>query len=225
MIRWRNLFFTTLVFVCFGAQAEVHEIKSMKEILSFVDAGTLLVFDIDSTVLNPFALPLAPVEAETPELIRGFQKLGARSMAMTARPFSAVGITETQLTSIDVHFSEKPVFPSEHVGIGKAIIPCNEDLRDVKLPPPPARDIILFKYKNGIAYTGDKNKGRAMVALLKDLDFKPTKIVFVDDKSKNTNNVNLALEALESGKIEHHEFRYGAMDGQEGKKSTYNVVE
>ena len=59
-------------------------------------------------------------------------------------------------------------------------------------------------------FQGEGNdKGKTLVQFLKYMNLNPKKIVFIDDRAKNTESVCQALEELG---IPHVEFRYGGAD-------------
>jgi len=207
-----------------SSRAEIHEIRSMTEILPYIDEQTLLVFDLDNTVIEPVQTlgsdqwfqsllkqaytvdqavslwsqvqPLSQmkaVEAITPEIILSDQLVGLKVMALTARPANLAQVTENQLLSIGVSFLGSPVY--------------GDDVADMN-----GQGAQGPQYIHGIEFVGPtSSKGEALVQFLHHINFKPGRIVFVDDTAKHTITVN---DSLTSEGIENFEFRYGALDAQ-----------
>lgn len=201
-----------------SSQAAIKPIQSMSEILPYLTQDTLVVFDLDNTVIHPVQTlgsdqwfqhlllantvdqsvsiwsdvqpytQVSPVEALTPGLIAQEQSRGVKVMALTARPATLATVTEHQLASIGVDFEVSPVY-------GKDLM-----LGDVNGP----------QFINGVEFVSPKfTKGQALVALLNQIGYKPARVVFIDDTPKHTVTVNQALDAAG---IENFEFRYGADD-------------
>lgn len=206
----------------------IHEISNMEEILPYVDAKTWLVFDIDNTLIEAKQMlgsdqwyshqvmemqkipqeqkerrahelralfkkvqviaDMQPVEAITPQLLEDLQKRGNTLMALTARyPKTLVSITMKHLKESKIDF--------------KKTAPHQEKI-DFYLQDP-------VKYRSGVLFVGDNNKGKAFVAFLKRSAVKPEKIIFVDDKQKHVENMGQALEELN---INYEGFRYSHAD-------------
>ena len=203
-----------------AAHAEIKQIQTMTEILPYVTADTLLVFDLDNTVINPIQTlgsdqwfqyllksnsvdqsvaiwsqiqpytRVEAVEAVTPDLIANAQENGLKVMALTARPSTLADTTISQLASVGVDFLMSPVYDQD-VNLGDDTAP---------------------KYISGIEFVSPKfTKGDALVAFLNRIGYKPRRVVFVDDTPKHTVTVNQALDAAG---IENFEFRYGADDAK-----------
>ena len=171
-----------------AALAEIREIKTMNQIVSEVDLQTLLVFDLDETIINNRTIPISPVEKITPQLIENYQRLGVKVMALTARPVVTSRVTYHQLLSLGVDFS-------------KSLIQAESFLKKIVSP---------WRYRHGIEFSGIVgDKGKALVGFLKERNYQPKKVVMVDDKLKNCVSVNRALDAAQ---IPNIEFRYGAAD-------------
>jgi hypothetical protein len=211
-----------------SSRAEIHEIKSMTEILPYINDQTLLVFDLDNTVIEPVQTlgsdqwfhylnqsytvdqsvsiwsevqpvsQMRPVESFTPELILSEQMAGLKVMALTARPATLAQVTENQLLSIGVSFLGAPVY--------------GDDITDITDMNGQGQGDQGPQYIRGIEFVSPKlSKGEALVQFLHQIHFKPQRIVFVDDTAKHTVTVN---ESLTQEGIENFEFRYGALDAQ-----------
>lgn len=219
-------FFFIALFLCSNLFATIIQSKKMAEILPKVTPETIVIFDIDNTLLesaqmlgsdmwfehriheylnlgNPpeeavskasrdwtevsESAKVQLIEKETPPLIEKLQRQGIPTMALTARKLSLMERSLGQLEENGISLKEKTL-SSESVSVKDA-------------------DDALFQ--KGIFTVGTNNKGKILVALFKKLNLTPKRIVFVDDKQKNVENVDAAL--TEAG-IEIFAFRYGAAD-------------
>lgn len=210
------------------AQAKSYEIQSMKQILPLIDQNTLVVFDIDNTILQPTQMlgsdqwamneisrfkaqglddrsakdkgvaqfaqvqmktNVQPVEKINPALIRYLQKNRITTFALTARPLVLAHRSDQELQSIGVQM---------HITAPKA--PLQSQL---------GTDPTV--YNKGILLVGPhNNKGTVLANFIKNFVHQPiTKIVFIDDKVGNVQNVE---EGLKDFSIPHFELRYSAAD-------------
>lgn len=195
------------------ASAEIREAKSMREALSDVTANDIVVFDIDNTILEPAQTlgsdqwfeyllkkydnsvdkalgdwlavqrqtKVVAVESETPALIRDLQNRGMTVISLTARPAELSQASNQQLLSVGVKFK--------------------------KIAP-----VVLENatYDFGIIFIGPgANKGVVLQQFLKKTALFPTRILFVDDKQKNVNNMDKAFIGTGTTNIN---FRYSAAD-------------
>ena len=175
------------------AHAEVREITKMTDIESAVTPDTLVVFDIDNTILEPRqtlgsdqwfeatrekvghekaielwskvqgVTEVQPVEPSTPALIRRLRQRAVGVIALTARPEALADTTRAQLKSIGV---EMP--------------------------------LILF--------AGETPKGEVLSRHLRSA---VGRVIFVDDKAKHTKTVEASMAQRN---IPYVGFRYGAAD-------------
>lgn len=209
-----------------STHAEIVEIQEMKEILPQIDQDTLVVFDLDNTIMEPKqalgseqwfssliqknmssgmsydeavsdALPtylhvhmlsqMQAVEPQTPELIKNLQDRKIRVIGLTARSLPLVKRTHEQLQSIGVDMAKtSPMQASAEFRIDY-----------------PAH------FKDGVCFSGNNNKGKALAKLLSVMRLSPKKIVFVDDKRSHVEHVS---QVFENTSISLIGFRYGGTD-------------
>ncbi len=206
----RSFVVTLLVSVSLFAQ--IIESKKMSDILNTVSPNALVIFDLDNTIMEAgqtigsdqwfdyrvkiherggytldqaltkaseeweavnYKARVKIVEPETVGIIQNLQMRGIRTMGLTARPATFLEESLKQLNRLDVHFDRETV-SEEHI-----------TLKD--------KDVATFK--DGLMSVGGNNKGTILVKLLKYLNYKPGRILFVDDKLKNVTNVDNALKA------------------------------
>lgn len=230
----KKLLIIFLFFSCI-ASAKITEKMKLSEIAPSADKETLLVFDIDSTVLEPTQMlggdawfyytvdagiksgkikqeainaamipwlaaqeitEVRPVEKITAETIKRAQENGVMVMALTARPYELAEATLRQLNSIGVDFSKNPPIKKD-IDFGNG----------------------FGRYYKGIFFASTTqngnfiahNKGSVLLRFLEKLGYTPQKIMFVDDRKNNVENVNTAL--AQKG-LDCQCFRYGAADMQ-----------
>jgi Protein of unknown function (DUF2608) len=215
----------------FVTNCEIREIERMDEIKESINLDTLLIYDLDNTVFEPIGnygsdqwfyylskvyqmdgfsideseekalelwnhtqshIKVKPVESCIPSFIRDQQSKGIKTIAVTARSPATADVTIKQLTSIDVTFQESSI----------------KNGGSLKIDHPGLNGDVLFH--DGVLFVGEKNsKGEALVLLLKNLNYRPENVVFVDDRRRHLEAVEKQLIAK---KIPYKGFRYGAAD-------------
>lgn len=225
-------YLAAFLLTCFSLQARIVEITQISEILQEIDHETLVLFDIDETTLTttttlgstawwnhftqkfsmnkhenarltPHLLPIVhrviqasqskTVETETAQLIRSLQEKGIAVISLTGRCKEApwdpnfAEFTRNQLHSLGIDF-EKSNWPSR-ITLDSSSQPAN------------------FAY--GIIFSNFQPKGPVLVRLLKELNFRPQKIVMVEDLHDFLKSVD---QALAKEKIPFVGFRYGHLD-------------
>ena len=135
-----------------------------------------------------------PVEPVTVPLIHDLQQRCVITIALTARSLDLTYRTIEQLGQIGIHFN----------GAGPADCPI------VYGDGKPAL------YIQGILFCGNHAKGEALINWLKEIDYHPNKIIFIDDKMKNLEAVDKMLPK------NHYHFigiRYAYLDSHKSKVS------
>lgn len=220
----KKLALLALLVVTNQANAEMRETNSMEEALSLAGSTTLVVLDLDNTVMetnqmlgsDPFFGLL--VSAANAQGILGEEAIhwalvrnGMVQPESGVRPVEEKtpglirGLQERNvrimgLTSRPGAWAEKTIRQVESLGISLAI--TAPLLESTSLPSGLIREGIFFLRPG-------KSKGPALVELLGALPEAPGAIVFVDDKLSHTTSVEASLHSLP---IPHTSFRYGAAD-------------
>lgn len=219
--------------------ADIKQVATMAEALAPVDADTLLIFDLDNTIIETTqtlgsdqwfehylhqqiskrlkdGLPEAKatsegllraltdwksiqrvtsvqlVEQVTADLIAKHQKT-IKVMGLTARPIDLADATYKQLNSVGVDLTKSAAFPNDLI--------LNQGGGDVNF---------IAKFQKGILFSGNSAKGPMLLKFLALANVSAKKIIFVDDKQKNVDSVDKALDTLPG--ITHTSMRYGAAD-------------
>ncbi len=223
----KNILILIFVWFTIQASAEIREIKSMKEILKEVDSQTLLVFDLDNTLMEPLQSlgsdqwyyyiikKYKEVDKLTDqEAYDKSDKVWNQSQWLVqvkaVESFTPDLIRKLQkkkvkmmgLTARTYDLSEITLKQLSSIGINLGNSVSSQDMK-FKLKD-------TAHYKDGIVFQGEHNsKGDVFVEFLKRVNLKPKKVVFVDDKQKHVNSME---KALGEAKIKYVGFRYGAAD-------------
>lgn len=217
-----SLFLATLLLAQI-AIAKTVEIRSMKEVIPHITSSTLLVFDIDNTILEPVQT-LGSDQGfgfwVDQGLNRGLSKESATRRAITyasrVQPISEVRAVERKTPSF-IHSLQQSGLkvialtarpPQWAKGTLNQLHSLKVDFR--KSSPPGQVELEHSGYTNGVMFVkGGHNKGEALIEFMKAARLSPNRILFIDDKLYNVESVE---EALEKTNLEHVSFRYGAAD-------------
>lgn len=215
-----------------AAAAEVREINSMREIESELTPGTLLVFDIDNTLLEP----VGSIGSDQwyDYLVKAFRRDGlsepeSQTRAQAAwrhalgivqvRPVEAItpalvraqqqrGLKVMALTARGPEDAERTLRQLRSAGIelqGTSVHPA-----PLRVPQAEIESDQDAAFSGGVLLVGEgPNKGKALAGFLRKLGQRPQRVVFVDDKPHHARNVDAALGAAG---IPCTAFRYGAAD-------------
>jgi len=199
----------------------------MAEIVPELAPGTLLVFDIDNTLVEPVgnigsdqwyyylekafrrdgldeaAADAAAGEAWTKTL--GTVKVKPVEALTTAlvREQQKRGLKVMALTARGAEDAAATFAQLQAIGVDLAAAAVRkEDLSTEQ----------KGLYSRGVFFVGEgPNKGATLTAFLKKIGLRPKKIVFVDDKPHHAKNVDAALTAAGIPSVT---FRYGAADAK-----------
>lgn len=206
--------FVLILSLSFGSflQAEIIEVTQINAVEAKITPNTLCLFDVDDTLIqNPFNLgrsawrnwaksatspnqfefplydaltlyiakkaPYVPVENTTAKLISDLQKRGIPVFAFTAR-----GRSEWYTTEI------KGVDEFTH----QQLIQAGINFKETQVP----KELLSLEptyFYEGIIFASHIKKGVLLKHLLKDLNYQPDQIVFIDDKLDQVQSVEAAL--------------------------------
>jgi len=209
------------------ALAEIRETMSMAEALGTVDEQTLLIVDLDNTVIKP--TQTLGTDQWFDHLVKQYVAAGdavddainkAIALWTEVQKATAVvavedvtpalikdaqtrGITVMALTARPLDLIAATAKQLKSVGVDftqKPILGHDLEIR--------AED--TAKLAGGILFVGPKNnKGKVLIQFLQEIELTPKRIVFVDDKPKHVRNVEESLKSLPTTYLG---FRYGAAD-------------
>lgn len=112
---------------------------------------------------------LQPVESTTVALIKDLQNKKHKVIALTVRAPKLKTCTINHLNAIDIDFTRNPIYQKD--------IFFNHNIQ----------------YIQGILFIDGGNKGEWLLDILKQIDYMPKQIIFVDDKEYNHYNVEGTL--------------------------------
>jgi hypothetical protein len=207
-----------------SAHAEIKEIQSMAEILPYINDQTLLVFDLDNTVMEPVQTLgsdqwfhyLLNQSYTVDQAVAVWSQVQPVSQMEAVESITPEIIKQGQLAGLKVMaLTARP--PSLAQTTETQLLSVGVDFQGSPVFENDITDISGLgdqgpEYIRGIEFVSPKlSKGEALVQFLHQIHFKPRRIVFIDDTAKHTVTVNASLN---SEGIENFEFRYGALDAQ-----------
>jgi len=145
-----------------------------------------------SKALSPYCYAqhhrwLEPIEPDTVDTVKTLQQRGITVIALTARGLYLYYRTLEQLNRIDIDFT--------HTSPREPVAPYG--MKNQSL------------YSHGIIFAGSLDKGDLLLHWLDQLQFRPKKIIFVDDKSKN---IEAVAHAMKKANYPFIGIRYGYLD-------------
>lgn len=220
----RILFAVLFVFVSAFAQAEIVELKSYKDLdVKQIDAKTLVVFDIDNTLLRQNSMigthQWGDFLAER-AIRAGIDPKVAKESQFKAftevQPVVPVVPVENEVIDVLAQLTQEGV---SHF----ALTARNPQLQSITLKQlkilkhdfaksfPKLKKIGMLKkhLKGGVIFSGATPKGELLKKIVDNAERKFTRIIFVDDKAYNLESVE---KSLAQSSIELKSYRYGAAD-------------
>ena len=212
-----------------AAYSEIREVQTMVAALAEVDADTLLLFDLDNTIMRTpqylgsdhFFDELVSKALTAGGAMEQAVKDARNIWVAIQRKTATIAVEDTtpnlikQLQDrgfLPLGFTARPLDIEE--ATRKQLLAIGVDF--ATRPFRQSEPLIVTsgddngRYSGGILYGGFKNsKGPLLVDFLKQLDLHPRKVVFVDDKLKNVKSVD---EALTTRGFNVICYRYGAAD-------------
>lgn len=234
----RNLIILFVLLISQLSQAEVIETNSYRDVLKYVTADTLVVTDLDNTVIEPVQTLGSDQWGEAMGkklLAAGFEKTQAVEMHVSmfalVQQYTKVKTVEPDTSSIIDYLKSqnipvlgltaRPVYIADRtLDLVKSVnlsLTGLDEVADIVRRDQNPNEIV---YKSGVVFVGPmNNKGlvlKNIVDQLKKTQFK--RIIFVDDKVHHAVNVD---KAFENSGIEVKSLRYGAADE---KVHSYNAA-
>ena len=210
------------------ARADVREISSMQEIVPALESGTLLVFDIDNTLVTPlgyigsdqwyYYLSTA-IARDQPKLSKTQVQEKADAVWTRAQDLVKVRPVEALTPALIRGQQERGIRVMALTARAESDAPATfRQLHDIgvdlDLNSVHAADLHVpgGYWSHGVLFVGEGvDKGKFLVEFLGRIGLKPSRIVFADDKPHHARNVDAALSAAG---IPATVFRYGAEDAR-----------
>jgi FMN phosphatase YigB (HAD superfamily) len=218
--------------------AEVHEIESIKEVLPYVTQNTLVIFDIDNTLVEPKGnlgsdqwfyyiwnlFKTNPAITESHEEAQKVWNAAQETLEIkpveedSPRMISAIQQSGTKVIAITARRLDLVAVTEKQLStIGVAMnfwksveLITNQEMDQLNSP--------VFM-SNGIIYADVNNKALIIEYLMRKNSFTPPRVVFVDDKPKHVESFERQFSKRKG--IQFFGFRYGATDA---KVNTFNQV-
>ena len=231
-MKFKNVFMLTVSLMGFFpnrfvAFAEIREAKAMSEVFSSVTQGSIVVFDLDNTVLE--AKQTLGTDQFFSYLVKKAEEAGLRGQeakdlallqAALIQPRSTVRLVEESTLGFLKSLHEKnvtvfaltarPFAWAEGTLNQLASLQVDFTKTAPRIPIESNRNLKELNYQGGVIFLQPgQDKGNTLLKFLKVSRQNPEKIIFIDDKLHNVESVDTALRAAG---IENVEFRYGAAD-------------
>lgn len=224
MNPFKKLISLIILLTSFSTFAEIRETSSMNDITSLLTPGTIIIFDLDNTVLEAqqtlgtdqfFSFLVKKAESN------GLSNAAAKDWALE-QSFSIQPLTEVRaVEKVTPHLIEQlqrenyTIFALTARPVAWAMGTLGQVSSlgiNFSLTAPQASDTFLKQMKNGIFFLPPKaEKGPTLVNFLKENNLHPQQVIFIDDKLANVQSVEAALQAEN---IPHIELRYRAADAR-----------
>ena len=205
----RSFFFLVLL-VTAPLSAKIVEVKHFEEIKEYLLPNSLVILDIDNTLITPVqelgtdhwfcfrkewhmkqgktaaeALERAlaeweavqnitqviPVEKSTPDIVRFIQR-HYKVVGLTTRGLGLATRTICQLRDVGIDLGQSAL---THI--------------DVPFLNPRA-----ILYRKGVLFTAGTHKGHALLKLLDRFEYRPKRVIFINDKAPNLREIEVACE-------------------------------
>jgi FMN phosphatase YigB (HAD superfamily) len=209
--------------------ASIVEISSMSKVASYVDAHSLVIFDIDNTLIEPqqtratdqwFSAMVAHAQGlgyDTCQAVAQVFPYYERAHAHTTVRFvekkipavlknivhNAQAVMALSSRSLPMIIHTQRQFKELGINLTASSLGTKEITFTLPLGP--------VCCTQGVAYCGNNDKGKVLQHLLHRWSLKPHKIVFIDDKEKNLQCVERATKKLG---IPFIGLRYAACDAK-----------
>jgi len=196
-------------------RAIIFESDKLSEIYKHTNKNTLVIFDIDDTIMTPKIWPGSNTWLE--HEIKRIQKKGLEFedalYLILPLYFSVHQFTEDMMAPLDN--SPKLIKTLQKNNI-KTMALTNRSMPMLKITLKELQGIGIDFLKNslygqdlelsithkgrfseGIIFCGNNDKGELLFQFLEKIGFRPEKIIFIDDKLKNVKSVQVAVEKRE----------------------------
>lgn len=220
--------YLTVLFVAISVllQSEIIEIEHMSEIKEFIDRDSLVVFDIDNTLIEPvqelgndqwFRYRMNQLMDEGKSVNEALEQAVLDWEAI--RNVTEMKLVETEAAPIieELQAAKQPVIGLTTQSFSLALRTTDHlnklgiDLNATAVCHEPVMFLLDLPilYLNGILFTNGCHKGKALDKFLLEARFNPKKIVFINDKKSHLHPVE---EFCREKNISFVGLRYGYLD-------------
>lgn len=203
-------YLTLILVYCFSLSSEIVETPHFSQLLEHVSPKTLVILDIDDTLLipsqalgtdvwfihrwNEYKKANIPADIALEKALNDWQGI---------RHITDVKIVEEGTDSIVKTIQDQNITVMGLTTQGLALATCTilqlDSLHiDLSKTAPYNQDYYFMNgkgvlFRHGILFTAGTNKGKALLHLLDHINYKPDHIVFINDKASHLNDLGLAL--------------------------------
>lgn len=198
----------SFLFVNFHIFAVIVESNNLQDIYKYVDKNTAVIFDIDNTIVE------ASIDFDSwiPYRINELVKKGLDKKDSTVNTLNTYYVLQQFVDLKPIGNSKKIISDLQRKKItvfaltNRSIPVLKRTLEQMKAiginflaTSPSKKDINLAithsaKFSKGIVFSASNDKGQMLFTFLDAIKYKPSKVVFVDDKLKNVKSVEKEVE-------------------------------
>ena len=219
-----NKIFIFLMLIFTNLFGKVIEIKNIKEVKKEIKKYSLVIFDLDNTIMEP--VQHLGSDQWFFHRIKHHEKNGLdfkESLERTLHEWYEIqAITKVKLVEKDIKNLIENL-QKDNIAI-MGLTTRDVDFSLAALKQLKSLDISLDKsslhkqniffengilYKNGILFANGMNKGHVLDQFFKKIDFLPKSVVFIDDKLKHLTEVENFCKKVD---VKFLGFRYGYLD-------------
>ena len=232
----KRLFLFFLLFLPFFLISQIQEIKTLSQIYPHLKKQTLVVFDLDNTLLEPVQDLGSDQWFDSKRSF--YKKKGFSSQVAFEKTYDEYykiqSVTEVRLIEKDtLKVFEKAAEKNQIMALttrddnlSYATIKQLGKLKLIFKKPPVAGEAYVYTdrgllYREGIFFTAGAHKGRAFLAFLKKTGLKPKAVLFINDKLDPLKEME---EACLKNQIAFTGLRYGYLD-EKVKKLNHRILE
>lgn len=200
-----------LLFICTYARAEIYEAAHFEEILSYIQPTTLVVLDIDDTLLMPaqtLGSDVWLIHRANQHKNHGMPPKEAFDEAIAEweaiRHLTKVRLVEEGADRIIQKLQEKGVaIMGVTLQALTLAIRTAQQLKslniDLSLTAPTSEDLYFFQgngilFRKGILFTAGHPKGKSLHYFFQETEYHPDLIVSIDDRVSHLKNLELMCE-------------------------------
>lgn len=234
---WISFVFLIELQCTLAFSSNISIITKLEQIIPAIDSETLIVFDVDNTLISPKGYfgsdewfyylvkikrfnGLSEKEATDQAVVawnKAQQVIEVKTVEDSTlsiiQKFKSSGHKMMALTARNFDIYGDTLRQLRSVGIGFKDSPVyDKAIRISKELLSSPEDAV---FENGILFVGEHNdKGKVLSYFLKEISFMPKKVVYVDDRMKHVQSVDRYLGGLVIPAIPHTCFRYGGADAK-----------
>jgi len=223
-----SFFFVLSAALSHPLYSEIIETQNFCQIANYITPSTLVILDIDDTLLIPkqtlgtdvwFSDRLKYLRSKKQDKQETFKQALREWEAI--RKITEIELVESETDQIIYNLQARkiPVMGLTTQGLAMSVVTPQQLLSlniDLKKSAPSDEDFFFISergilYIQGILFTDGTSKGKALVSFLKRINLSPPHILFINDKYSHLKDVQ---KALKETNIKYTGLRYGYGDAR-----------